>query len=318
MDCKALTSVTIPSSVTAIENKAFYSAGTSKFYCLAKTPPAIHDIFLSPVSAYVPKESLSQYQTAEHWKDMELHPLELLIAPSSQSLKAGEKLKLEGVFEPSHLTIKWTSSEKSVATVDNTGKVHAKGGGKTTITLSCEEVDGLTATRVIDVIQPVKSVALSPESKKLLIGAEFTLTPIFTPSNASNKAVKWTSSEPTVAEVVNGKVTAKGKGNAAIIVRTVDGGFEATCLVEVKGEPSTPTPVVDTDNATLRIAPNPTSSFIMVTGLSERTTAYIYSLEGTLLRVLELDRNGRIDVRDLKSGAYLLRVKGRSMRFMKK
>ena len=53
------------------------------------------------------------------------------------------------------------------------------------------------------------------------------------PSNASNKEVRWSSSDSSVATVSNGLVTAVGEGTATITATTVDGGFSARCTVNV-------------------------------------------------------------------------------------
>ena len=56
------------------------------------------------------------------------------------------------------------------------------------------------------------------------VGTTDTLTPVFTPANATEQTVTWTSSDKTVATVdQNGKVTAVGVGTATITVLTKDG-----------------------------------------------------------------------------------------------
>ena len=83
------------------------------------------------------------------------------------------------------------------------------------------------------------------------------LTAVFTPSNASNQAVTWSTSVATVATVDNtGKVTAVKAGNAAITVTTQDGAHTAQCTVTVTApvtpeEPVTPvTPPSDDSEPT--------------------------------------------------------------------
>lgn len=80
---------------------------------------------------------------------------------------------------------------------------------------------------------PVKSVALNAIKMELNVGKTATLKPIFTPSNAANTKVTWSSSNPLVAEVKEGLVTAVGVGTAELKVKTDDGGFEAVCSVSV-------------------------------------------------------------------------------------
>ena len=77
----------------------------------------------------------------------------------------------------------------------------------------------------------VTGVTLSLNVLGLTVGGNTTLTITITPGNATNKAVTWSSSDPAVATVVNGLVTAVSPGTATITVKTVDGGKTATCTV---------------------------------------------------------------------------------------
>ncbi|MGV2788103.1 hypothetical protein GNF98_20950 [Clostridium perfringens] len=68
----------------------------------------------------------------------------------------------------------------------------------------------------------------------LAVGAEETLTATVAPANATNKAVTYSSSDPTIATVTNaGKVTAVAEGTATITVKTTDGNKTANCTVTV-------------------------------------------------------------------------------------
>ena len=80
---------------------------------------------------------------------------------------------------------------------------------------------------------PVASIALNQESLSLNTGNTAVLTAIITPNNATNKNVTWTSSDPSVATVENGKVTALKAGTATITVTTEDGNKTASCKVTV-------------------------------------------------------------------------------------
>lgn len=79
----------------------------------------------------------------------------------------------------------------------------------------------------------VSGVTISKETLELAVGNATTLSATFTPSNATDKTVKWTSSDETVATVENGKVTAVKEGTAVITVTTTDGGFTDECAVTV-------------------------------------------------------------------------------------
>ena len=79
----------------------------------------------------------------------------------------------------------------------------------------------------------VTGVSLDKHELSLSAGQTGTLTATVTPANATNKAVTWTSSAPTVATVSGGVVTALAEGTAVITVKTTDGGFTDTCTVTV-------------------------------------------------------------------------------------
>ena len=70
------------------------------------------------------------------------------------------------------------------------------------------------------------------------VGTTDTLTPVFTPANATEQTATWTSSDKTIATVTNGKVTAVGVGTATITVLTKDGGYTDTCTVTVSNPSS--------------------------------------------------------------------------------
>ncbi len=106
------------------------------------------------------------------------------------------------------------------------------------------------------VVVPVTNVTLNKTSLTLTEGGSETLTAKVDPENASNKAVSWTSSNPNVASVENGKVTAKTAGTAVITVASVaDSTKKATCNVTVNAKPSTggQTPEVKVSSVTLNV-----------------------------------------------------------------
>ena len=79
----------------------------------------------------------------------------------------------------------------------------------------------------------VTDVTLSKNTFELLIGEEFTLTATVLPDNATNKNLTWLSSDPNVATVINGTVTAVSGGLTNIIVTTNDKNRTDTCVVMV-------------------------------------------------------------------------------------
>lgn len=79
----------------------------------------------------------------------------------------------------------------------------------------------------------VTGVTLDKASASLEVGNTVTLTATVAPSDATNKAITWSSDDETVATVEEGVVTAVAAGNATITVTTEDGSKTATCSVTV-------------------------------------------------------------------------------------
>ncbi len=79
----------------------------------------------------------------------------------------------------------------------------------------------------------VTGVTLDKTELSLYTGESKTLTATVEPANATNQDVTWENSNPDVATVVGGTVTAVKEGEATITVTTVDGGYTATCKVTV-------------------------------------------------------------------------------------
>jgi hypothetical protein len=81
----------------------------------------------------------------------------------------------------------------------------------------------------------VTGVSITPTSANIDQGSTLALTPTLAPSNATNKAVTWKSSNTAIATVnANGVVTGVAPGTATITVTTADGSKTATTSVTVK------------------------------------------------------------------------------------
>ncbi|GHT39245.1 hypothetical protein AGMMS49965_04750 [Bacteroidia bacterium] len=93
--------------------------------------------------------------------------------------------------------------------------------------------DPSTPTDSTKVTVPVTGVALDKTSLYLWTGEREKLTPIVSPENADIKGWMWESSNPDVASVSNGMVTAIAVGNTTITVTTSDSEKKATATVTV-------------------------------------------------------------------------------------
>ncbi len=164
------------------------------------------------------------------------------ISPKNIFMKKGATVLVSSTITPSNATNKkvtYKSSNTSVAIVDSSGIVKGVGVGSATITVTTAS-GGKTDTAKVTVTNnsiDVTGVSLNKTSLTLDQGATSTLTATVTPSNATNKAVTWSSSNSSIATVdSNGKITAKKGGTAIITVTTSDGGYKANCSVTVKAK----------------------------------------------------------------------------------
>ncbi|MBQ6844006.1 MAG: type I pullulanase [Agathobacter sp.] len=166
----------------------------------------------------------------------------VILNETTADLKVGETVTLEATVFPStatEKTVSWSSDNKAAAIVDKDGVVTAIGAGFATITATA---GGKTATCTVtvtgttpdvpSVVEPT-SVTLNKSSAELYVGGTTMLVPTVNPSNATNKAVTWTTSNAKVATVNNGVVTGVAVGTATITVTTAN-NKTATCTVTVK------------------------------------------------------------------------------------
>ena len=153
---------------------------------------------------------------------------------TSLTLDEGDTATLTATVFPSNATDKtvvWSSSDESVATVKE-GVVKAVKAGTAKITASCGGKSASCSVTVKKKNVPVESISLSESSLSLVVGDTATLTVTINPSNATDQTVTWSSSNASVATVVDGKVTAVKEGNATITAKC--GSKVASCAVSVK------------------------------------------------------------------------------------
>ena len=160
---------------------------------------------------------------------------------TTASVTKGKTLQLTATVTPGNATkkeVKWSTSNKNVAMVSPSGLVTAKSAGTATITCTAQDGSGVKATCKITVKNPVvkvTKVTLNKTTATLAPKETLTLKATVTPTNATNKAVTWKSSNTKIATVSSsGKVTAKAAGTVTITCRAKDGsGKKATCKITV-------------------------------------------------------------------------------------
>ena len=160
---------------------------------------------------------------------------------TTASVTKGKTLQLTATVTPSNATkkeVKWSTSNKNVAMVSPSGLVTTKSAGTAIITCTAQDGSNVKATCKITVKNPVvkvTKVTLNKTTATLAPKETLTLKATVAPTNATNKAVTWKSSNTKIATVSSsGKVTAKAAGTVTITCRAKDGsGKKATCKITV-------------------------------------------------------------------------------------
>ena len=146
-------------------------------------------------------------------------------------IEAGEKRELRYTVYPYNATDKtltWTSSNENVATVEN-GVITAIGRGSAYITAT--STNGVQTTCYVDVYgeaKPVKvtGIYFSDRQLGLKVGETKAASVLFTPNNATNKSVTYSSLNSSIARVdENGNITGVRPGTVYIYARSVDGPY---------------------------------------------------------------------------------------------
>ena len=143
---------------------------------------------------------------------------------SQVTIQSGGQYQLSAIIMPSNSskTLKWSSSNSSVASVNNNGLVTGRNSGTATITCTTTDGSNLSASCTVTVAQLISSISMQG-NLEIYTGDSQRLSVTITPSNATNKGLRWSSSNNNVASVNDGVVTGIAPGTATVTCVTTDG-----------------------------------------------------------------------------------------------
>ena len=270
-NCVALSSVVIPQSMRSIGDNAFVGCTAVKtLTVLGDVMPTVPSELLATIvlyssnplttaefagkvyrsaTVYVPTGSLDSYKAADVWKNFwtikefdTTQEMAISLNLSTVTLTEDESFILTATITPefvANIAVTWSTSDTSVATVDETGTITALAAGTVTITATANDGSGVSASCEVTVKKKVVAVAcitLNQTTATLTEGETLPLTATVTPDDAADKSISWSSNNPSIAIVDNtGKVTAVAPGIATITATANDGsGESASCEVIVE------------------------------------------------------------------------------------
>lgn len=168
--------------------------------------------------------------------DVYEHTVGIRFETEQARVRKGGRLTLAAVAQPDGKTdgrLVWSSSDGSVASVDEEGVVSGKSKGEAVITVTAVD-GGYTAECRVRVYQPVTELRMDNRSVTVDTGDDIQLTATILPYDADNKSIVWSSDNPDVADV-NGKgvVTVVKAGQTVIRATSEDEGISDFCVVTV-------------------------------------------------------------------------------------
>lgn len=154
----------------------------------------------------------------------------ITLSAATLSLEEGKTATLTAVVLPdtaTNKTVTYTNTDSQVASIDANGLITALKAGQTTITAKAGEK---TASCTVTVTaKPTETkLTINTTALSLKTGETASLVATVTPAG---KPVSWSSSNPAVATVENGKVTAVGAGQTTVTAAA--DGKSVACTVTV-------------------------------------------------------------------------------------
>lgn len=159
---------------------------------------------------------------------------EIVLDKSEVILLIGKQQQINAKLVPENSTYKdlnWKSSDESIATVEN-GLITGIKEGKTIITAWEPNTNKEVKCNVVVKPIEVESISLDENNVNIGVGQNYILLETISPSKANDKSVIWTSSNPSVISVDEGKVKAISEGESIVKV-TSKNGKTASCVFNV-------------------------------------------------------------------------------------
>ena len=241
--CTVLPSIVLPYNVTTIGDSAFVNCTKLTQITVPRNTTSIaSNAFSYPkkMTMYGPSDCYAQtYANGKGIKyvTQDIHATSVSLDITEKTAERYDDFQLTATIAPLNFTdaVVWTSSNEEVAAVSDTGYVEICGVGTAVITVTAGNVKAVCK---ITVPQLIDWIEFDEDEIELKAGETYQLKPYISPSDATNKKLKYTSSDTKVAEVsASGLVTAKSEGEAKIRAAATDGSDEyAVCYVTVTGK----------------------------------------------------------------------------------
>ncbi|MGB5989485.1 MAG: Ig-like domain-containing protein [Marinifilaceae bacterium] len=193
--------------------------------------------------------------------DLKIKATQIIINPSTLNLvEGGDKFLVHAYVLPTNTddkAIKWSIEDVKIATIDAKGNVKPLKVGSTKIqATSSNNVKVTCQLNVSKNVIELQELAINEstdEGISITVGDKKNLTLKLTPSNATNKNIKWESTNNEIAIVEHGTITALKVGKVSIYA-IAPNGIRTKCKVNIKEKEIKATAIkIHTDKATIKL-----------------------------------------------------------------
>ncbi len=162
----------------------------------------------------------------------------VLVSADESEIGLNGTLRMDATVSPidaGDRRVTWSSSNPSVATVDEAGNVNGLSNGQTIVQATAVDGSGVAGVMVVTVKSNLTSIAL-PQMVALLPGEREILTPVSKPVGLNPGPITWKSADPSVAAVDAVGAVLGVKSGETLVTATTQGGLVAQCTVKVSEE----------------------------------------------------------------------------------
>ena len=209
----------------------------------------------------------------------------------------------------SNKSVTWTLSDTTLATLkdngDGTASITAINPGVINVTVTTTDGTELFASCEITIIQLATSISLDKETISIEEGKSEILTATVMPDNTSNKIVEWSSSDESIATVVDNNdgtaaITVHKKGVATITATTTDGSnLTATCSVTALSG------IEKLENSAISV--NVEGNNIVVNNTEPGNQIILYDIDGKIISG-KIAVNSKTIITVTSTGVYIIKV----------
>lgn len=241
---------------------------------------------------------------------VEVLPSDIEISSSIFEVAHRNTIVMESKVYPVDATEKgviWSSSDSSIAHIDNQGILSALLPGEAEITVSTiNETYSDTRSITVNAID-VTGIVIENPIDSLEIGSTYSLTSSIEPTNASDTTVIWRSNNSTIASIDDqGNVTGHSRGFVRILAVSNDNGLSDEIQIRIVE------PVLGLNSPReITLHPNPVKNSFIISGTpGKRYTLQLFDLSGKSLFIQEmiLENETSIDLSTYPSGTYTLDI----------